>query len=269
VQTFDPECVGRHNAGAMPDSVDARILAKRLMDEWDFSPTRELKGGYCSVLFSDGCRVLKAPFQGEELTTGRIAAERMSGGAGPVVHRSDKDSGALLMDQIAPGEDLSRYGLSDREALPVFFDLAGQIRGLETEGLMPMSEFLDSNIPFISRLIQTSPEGVFLHGDLHHYNVLWGGGRWWAIDPKGLVGDPAFEAVAFLRNPFDRFDEVDDLPGFLSSRIQALASGLRVDASRVWAWSLADRICSDAADDHPWGRMRKALEALSPAFGGR
>ena len=51
-------------------------------------------------------------------------------------------------------------------------------------------------------LLDTAGAPVLLHGDLHHYNILAaGGGRWLAIDPKGVVGEPAFEVVALMHNP--------------------------------------------------------------------
>lgn len=45
-----------------------------------------------------------------------------------------------------------------------------------------------------------------LHGDLHHENILNGGRGWLAIDPKGVFGDPAFDAANLFYNPLDRDD---------------------------------------------------------------
>src|SRR5207244_1723119 len=43
-----------------------------------------------------------------------------------------------------------------------------------------------------------------LHGDLHHYNVLFDARRGWlAIDPKGVVGELEYEVGAALRNPYE------------------------------------------------------------------
>ena len=43
-----------------------------------------------------------------------------------------------------------------------------------------------------------------LHGDLHHDNVLHGPRGWLAIDPKGVIGDPGFDAANMFYNPLDR-----------------------------------------------------------------
>lgn len=45
-----------------------------------------------------------------------------------------------------------------------------------------------------------------LHGDLHHDNILHGPRGWLAIDPKGVLGDPGFDAANMFYNPLDRDD---------------------------------------------------------------
>ncbi|WP_210243409.1 aminoglycoside phosphotransferase family protein [Mesorhizobium sp. B2-4-14] len=43
-----------------------------------------------------------------------------------------------------------------------------------------------------------------LHGDLHHENILHGPRGWLAIDPKGVLGDPGFDAANMFYNPLGR-----------------------------------------------------------------
>nr|WP_208863824.1 aminoglycoside phosphotransferase family protein [Mesorhizobium loti] len=43
-----------------------------------------------------------------------------------------------------------------------------------------------------------------LHGDLHHDNILHGPRGWLVIDPKGVLGDPGFDAANMFYNPLDR-----------------------------------------------------------------
>jgi streptomycin 6-kinase len=51
-------------------------------------------------------------------------------------------------------------------------------------------------------LLAEPRDSVALHGDLHHGKVLDGGARGWlAIDPKGLIGETAFEYANLFRNP--------------------------------------------------------------------
>lgn len=50
-------------------------------------------------------------------------------------------------------------------------------------------------------LIATSATPALLHGDLHHDNILQNSNDWVVIDPKGVIGEPAYEVAAFIRNP--------------------------------------------------------------------
>ncbi|PSJ59744.1 aminoglycoside phosphotransferase family protein [Pseudaminobacter soli (ex Li et al. 2025)] len=45
-----------------------------------------------------------------------------------------------------------------------------------------------------------------LHGDIHHENIMHGARGWLVIDPKGVLGDPAFDAANLIYNPLDRDD---------------------------------------------------------------
>ncbi|ESY92177.1 StrB [Mesorhizobium sp. LNHC229A00] len=54
------------------------------------------------------------------------------------------------------------------------------------------------------RLLANPHEIRPLHGDLHHENILRGPRGWLAIDPKGVLGDPGFDAANMFYNPLDR-----------------------------------------------------------------
>jgi streptomycin 6-kinase len=59
----------------------------------------------------------------------------------------------------------------------------------------------------IAERLLDDPHGVKpLHGDLHHDNIMQGPRGWLAIDPKGVVGDPGFDAANMFYNPLDRDD---------------------------------------------------------------
>lgn len=59
-----------------------------------------------------------------------------------------------------------------------------------------------------------------LHGDLHHDNIIAGSARGWlAIDPQGLIGDPAYDVANVFGNPLGAFDDI-----IRPDRILALAS---------------------------------------------
>lgn len=77
---------------------------------------------------------------------------------------------------------------------------------------------------------------VVVHGDLHHFNILYDAAHGWvAIDPKGYIGEPEVEVSPFLRNPLGS-------PGLyctehtIKSRIEAIADCLQLDQERILLW---------------------------------
>lgn len=53
------------------------------------------------------------------------------------------------------------------------------------------------------RLLASQRNVKPLHGDIHHDNMLCGARGWLAIDPKGLLGDPAYDVANMFQNPVD------------------------------------------------------------------
>jgi streptomycin 6-kinase len=86
-------------------------------------------------------------------------------------------------------------------------------------------------------LLAAPREPTVLHGDLHHGNVLDFAARGWlAIDPKGLIGERAFEFANLLRNP----DEAVAMrPGRFARQVQVIARAAHVEPTRLLRWVLA------------------------------
>jgi streptomycin 6-kinase len=76
-------------------------------------------------------------------------------------------------------------------------------------------------------------EGVHpLHGDLHHDNILFGARGWLAIDPKGVLGDPGFDAANLFYNPLDR-DELCLAPERIARMADVFSHSMRQDPRRL------------------------------------
>ena len=97
-------------------------------------------------------------------------------------------------------------------------------------------------------LIASSSAPVLLHADLHHWNILAAEREpWLALDPKGVVGEPAYEVGALLRNP------IPDIATFLmrrdpGRRIDQLAELLGFDRQRLIGWGIAQVVLSATWD---------------------
>lgn len=102
-------------------------------------------------------------------------------------------------------------------------------------------------------LLKSTTKEVLLHGDLHHDNILKNGDGCLVIDPKGFIGDPAFEPAAYLCNPIPELLQENQPHEIIENRINICSAQLNIDAQRIadwlysksvlcWAWSLEDNL---------------------------
>jgi len=118
-----------------------------------------------------------------------------------------------------------------------------------------------------SELNASAGAPVVLHGDLHHYNILATGARGWlAIDPKGLVGEPAYEVGAFLRNRLPLPLPNPEAGRITARRIDRFAMELGIDRARLRGWALAQAVLSAwwSLEDrgHGWEPMIALAELI-------
>lgn len=104
---------------------------------------------------------------------------------------------------------------------------------------------LERAINLKNLLLQTTEVECFLHGDLHHDNILQHESKWLAIDPKGIIGDPAFEIAAF---DFIHKTELNtpNVSKLFESRILLIAHRSGLDAQRIKDWVFVRLILSAA-----------------------
>jgi streptomycin 6-kinase len=110
--------------------------------------------------------------------------------------------------------------------------------------------------PFTSRLVEqaerlfddllaSSASPVLLHGDLHHQNILSAErAPWLALDPKGVVGEPAYEVGSLMRNPAPEMFSWPHPERLLLRRASILAETLGFERQRILAWSMAQAALS-------------------------
>ncbi|MCP4386386.1 MAG: phosphotransferase, partial [Hyphomicrobiales bacterium] len=83
---------------------------------------------------------------------------------------------------------------------------------------------------------------VVLHGDLHHFNILRDSRRGWlAIDPKGMIGEPAYEVGASLRNPIGDASRFAD-PEIIARRVAIYSERLGFDRQRMIGWCFSQAV---------------------------
>ncbi len=153
-------------------------------------------------------------------------------------------------------------GVGDREATAV---IAGVIARMEPGPPPATAPPVESWCRSFERHVSAPPSGIpkalfdaahdtyralcasqsavrLLHGDLHHRNVLSDSRKGWvAIDPKGVVGEVAFEVGAALRNPCERPDIFAD-PLTIRERVDHFTRALRLDRGRLLQWAFAQAV---------------------------
>ncbi len=241
-----------------------------LIDEcerrWSLSvgpPFTPLKYGYVApARGQDGSGVvLKLAVPGE-FTVAEIDALRLFDGDGAArLVDSDECLGAMVLERLEPRGLLLE--MDEREATSVASGLMVRLRKpvprrhrfhdiMEwMQGLDRLRSLFDGGTgPFPAYLVERAEahlgnpcrEPLVLHGDLYHYNILSAEREpWLAIDPKGIVGEPEYEASAFLRNNLlDR----PEPRRILSMRLDLIADEAGLDRERMIGWGLADRLLS-------------------------
>ncbi|HEV2719153.1 MAG TPA: aminoglycoside phosphotransferase family protein [Thermoanaerobaculia bacterium] len=151
-----------------------------------------------------------------------------------------ENSGALLLERAEPGYDLSRLAaVDDRQATSIAASVARKL-WREAPAGFPSVETWEADLArdedasaVFRELVGSMPQTFFLHGDLHHLNILASGDEWLAIDPKGIVGERACEIGPLVLNPVGLLD----LAAILNRRIDQLSEELDLDRERARAWT--------------------------------
>jgi streptomycin 6-kinase len=210
--------------------------------------------------------VLKLSFPQDKGIKREAEALALFDGRGSVrLLRLDFEVGAMLLERCEPGVPLDTVE-DDEEATKIaagvmeelwrpappehpFPTVADQAKGFERlrrryeGGTGPLPEALVGHAEALfAELIASQTETFLLHGDLHHGNILSAGRRpWLAIDPKGVIGERAYDTAALLHNPVELLRE-PETGRLLRRRIDLLCERLDFDRSRVHRWGLAQAV---------------------------
>lgn len=252
-------------------------------EKWSFHalPPYSLSYNYVApVIVQDGSEaVLKIGFPGDkEFRQGALALKVFNGEGTVKLLNEDLEKGVILLEKLEPGENLLSLS-SDQEAtriatgvmkklwrkpsddfrFPYVSDWGkGFMRHREkfngTSGPLPQKLFDHAEKTFVE-LEKSMAEKVLLHGDLHQANILSSHrAGWLAIDPKGVIGERAYEVGSLLRNP-KQLATNPNLPKILGSRIAILSEELRISKERIIGWGMSQAVLSAvwSVEDHRAG----------------
>ena len=242
-------------------------IVEHLAARWQLQLEAPFAGSNVSLAvpasLHDGTRaVLKITFPGEETEHDADALAHWDGdGAARLLERADTDS-ALLVERLEPGEQLWTVQDED-EANRIAADVLRRLRrptagshpfrtlaGEATRWAVELPErwrhlgrpfgraLLDEAVSACLDLTVGPVDEVVLHQDVHGGNVLRDGDGWRAIDPKPLIGDPAFDVASLLRDRRWTLYEPDVARRF-RRRLDLLANELDLERERLRGWSVA------------------------------
>ncbi|MDP9840215.1 streptomycin 6-kinase [Neorhizobium huautlense] len=88
-------------------------------------------------------------------------------------------------------------------------------------------------------LIATQENIRPLHGDLHHENIIADAcGVWRAIDPQGLIGDPAYDVANIFGNPNGAFADIVD-PARIITLVRLFAITIGCSEEKILRYAIA------------------------------
>lgn len=227
------------------------------LTQWNLREPRTLAQTPTSHVYRvmDGATpvVLKilTPLGTKDEAAGAVAL-RYFGGRG-AVRLLNADGGAHLLEYAAGDEvvTLVEQGEDDR-ATEIIAAVLAQLHSVTGEeppaelwplrrwyrGLFHFAEKPDAPPIFkraaaIAEALLSEPHDVrVLHGDIHHTNIRASERGWLAFDPKGLVGERAFDACNALCNPISMPELVTD-EKCLHRQAAILSENLGLDHERL------------------------------------
>jgi streptomycin 6-kinase len=226
---------------------------------------------YVAPAGSDAVLKISSP-DDEESVHEADALELWAGDGAVRLLRADRSRRALLLERASPGSDLG--ALDSETATTIGVDVAARLwrpaaapfRSVGNHVQRWLADATPVSAPG-QRLLQRArelfdqldvPANTLVHGDFHHHNILDAGGRYVAIDPKPMLGEPEFDVPPFLWNPLGSPMTLEETERRLTAFAEA---GL--DEKRMRAWALIRGGYLEVGD---WigERAVTILEAIQP-----
>ncbi|KUP96921.1 aminoglycoside phosphotransferase family protein [Thermobifida cellulosilytica] len=260
--------VRRFGAGALHWLDGLPSLVSELAEKWGCTVEGMGPHGQTSVVFhcrrdDGGAAVLKvSPEPALIAAEGRGLALWAPTARVPEVYEVDAERGGILMEAIEPGFTIAELGvvppmeqisafISDLHAVKLseserwelhplgsrvnfLFDLweRSRVEGRAAD-LVP-APLMHHGHALARSLAWEEDNAVPLHGELHPGNLLDGGVKRGlvAIDPRGCLGDPAYDAIDWAVWKAESLDEIQE-------RCLVLAAGIGVPSQRLFRWCVA------------------------------
>ncbi len=242
-------------------------------ERWNLTigaPVDNLSFNYVApAVLADGTEVMVKTGLTDEFPSQPRALQHFNGQGTVRLLAYDEHNSVMLLERLQPGISL-RSVKNDEIAtsiaanvmrkiwhplpqehypFPTIYDWGkgfARLRKLYAGGTGPVpSTMFDKAEQLYSELSASMDEPVLLHGDLHQDNILSAEREpWLAVDPKGVIGEPAYETGALLRNFWPDILSIPDPKSLMTRRIDQLSAASGFDRVRIHAWGFSQAVLS-------------------------
>ncbi|MCC9306268.1 aminoglycoside phosphotransferase family protein [Kitasatospora sp. RB6PN24] len=238
-------------------------LVAELMNGWGCRTDGEVMHGGVGIIVpvqrsTGGPAVLKVSFPHPGNVHEPDAFAAWDGRGAVRLFERDDDRFAMLLErarastlaEVEDGDEVvavagrinRRLAIPAPPGLPRLRDQAGvwkeQLRkdAVELPHTMP-PRAVDAAVMTVDELGRTQPD-ILVHGDLHARNILRADREaWLAVDPKGCVGDPAYDGGTLLKSRALALLEAGDLRKSVHRALDVFAEAAELDRERVRRWA--------------------------------
>jgi streptomycin 6-kinase len=215
--------------------------------------------------------VIKSSPLADEFRAEATALRLAAGGNVARLHDVDLARSVMVIERIVPGTQLRHVPMTDDDASRLAAEtVATMWRPVpDPAGLHPLRRWMSALFDWAPRpdqiatdlvahaqevgaaLLARSARSCLLHGDFQHQNLLQrASGAWAIIDPKGLVGEPAYEIAAWMVNP-PGVTAREDYREVVARRASICAEIWEIDEHDLIAWAFVGAVlnaCWSATD---------------------
>ena len=250
----------------MSDSVSIYGISSDLMRRWGISTASFVADTHTSLIYrvtldDESTAIVKAlkPRGAGELSGMEFLRWRQGMGAVGLMAQEGavcllEDAGAVTLREyrLLHGENASNRVIVDTLAqlhsdggdthaglTPLRANFAALFTRAERETNEELSHVLRRAAGIADELLADQTDIRPLHGDLHHDNIISGGTRGWlAIDPQGLLGDPAYDVANVFGNPLEAFDDIIN-PARITALMSLFAAEIGCSEDKILRYALA------------------------------
>ncbi len=260
---------------------------KQLRDHWsltDITPVNNMSYNYVARAIQKKQKlvVLKVSCD-KTLIEDEYKALKHFDGAGSVKALAiNPNQNAILIEQAVPGNTLETdLNVNMTETMRIYADVVRKIASkplsnfhyrhteewckaidrIKTDDIQ--KNLVKKALEIRSFLLSSAQDTHLCHGDLHLGNVLKHQKNWISIDPKGIMGEIAFEASAFNFIKKNEWQHPDSIKDTAISRSNQLANILKIDKTRLLRWIFLREIISAQWFIEDRGNPEKAIQLAS------